>query len=891
MTEFRPRRSIDLDGRWEFVTDPTESGIDDGWMDPAMEWPDQAQTVDVPLAWEELDEFREYTGRAWYRRTFTLETPLGDRDAILRFGAVDYKSVVWVNSRKVGTNEGGYLPFEFDVTDAITEGENTVVIAVTDPDDVSEIPHGKQGDPWYTRVSGIWQSVGLDLRPPARVTDVWVTPDLSTDTATVEVDVQPGPHDRADIDIHMRARNQDGKAVAEATTGGTSPVEAVLSFDSPDYWSPDDPTLYELEIELLVDGTTFDSLTEPFGLRSFDTDGRQFLLNEEPITMRGVLEQGYYPDTLYRPGDPDTFEQEVAIAKELGFNLIRKHIKPAHPEFLEAADRLGMLVWEEPASPTLSTENSRAAVREQLLGMVDRDYNHPSVVVWSIYNEEWGFGHANGEETLWTDESKQQYLADQYRDLRERDPTRLVCDNSGWAHVGTDINDFHRYFVSPDRAEEWSTDLDHICHHPYDNYATRAFDDKGAPIVLSELGTWGFCDVPALRAHYGGDPPWFTHEYLTEEFKRPAGVDERFRSTDLSAVFDDYEALADAWQQREYVSLKHILEEVRTHEEVAGYVLTELSDIEWEFNGILDYRREQKNFHDEFAAVNAPIAVVVDLDSHVVYDEDALSVGVTVVNDTDEELSGTVEWSLSDRSGSATLSVPSHAVASLDEAITLESPKAESVTRETLSTTFDSTDSTVSTTEPITIVPAQALPTPDATVFAEGTLASRLTRRNVSVTHDLENADLAIVEQITDDVESFADAGGAVIHAPSGDGRMANEGPFDYHHLPEHESWSESASFLYTDSPIFEDLCPGSRLGWAFENVYPFAVATDLDPNTDKIHAGYVEGWLANWASPLVTRSYGDGSVTAFTFRVRDHYADHPVATLVVDRLLAELSQ
>lgn len=162
--------------------------------------------------------------------------------------------------------------------------------------------------------------------------------------------------------------------------------------------------------------------------------------------------------------------------------------------------------------------------------------------------------------------------------------------------------------------------------------------------------------------------------------------------------------------------------------------------------------------------------------------------------------------------------------------------------------------------------------------------------RGVSVTHDIESADIAITEQCSDEAEQFAADGGVLVHVPGSDGRMTGGGPFDYHRVPERESWIEAAGFLYSGSPLLEDLCVDRRLGWAFEGLYPFAVATGLDPDSDVIHAGYVQGWLANWGSPLVTRSFGDGSITALTFRLRDDYADHPVATLVVDRLLARLA-
>ena len=881
------RRSVSLDGEWTFVTDPNEVGHEEGWMEADATWPERARTVPVPTAWEEFDEFRDYTGKAWYRTTVSLDDA-GEYDAILRFGAVDYETTVWVDGQPVGDHRGGYLPFEFDVTDQLTPGEHTVTVAVTDPADVLEIPHGKQGDPWYTRVSGIWQSVELRLRPPTRVTAVEVTPELNTDTAEVDLSVRAGPNELSDLTCVVRA-GRNGETVAEATTAAEDSVNAVLDFEDPDYWTPETPALYDLEV-LLRDGeTVVDRTTDQFGMRTFDTDGERFLLNGDPVTLRGVLEQGYYPKTLYRPSGPDTFEEEVAVAKELGFNLIRKHVKPAHPEFLECADRQGMLVWEEPANPTLYTDRSRAEVVDQARGLVDRDYNHPSVVIWSLYNEEWGIGHADGEETLWVDEEKQRFLADQTRALRERDPTRLVCDNSGWAHVTTDINDFHRYFVSPDRAEPWERDLDYIAHHPKDNYATSEFEDTDAPIVISELGTWGLGDLPALREEYGGDPPWFDHEFLTEAHKRPADVDRQFAATDLEDVFGDYEALSDAWQRREFVSVKHLLEAVRTRESVAGYVLTEFSDIEWEFNGILDYRREPKNFHDEFAAINDAVTVVADLDAHVVDAGEAVTGDISVVNDLNRRLDGTVTWTLDGESGTADLRVGANSVATAADAIDVVVEPDGRVDSHKLSVEFGAGERTAQAAESITSVDAAESEPPTGTVFARGQFASALAGHGADVTHLVERADVVVTGRITEDIETFAVSGGDVVQVPDSDGTMAPGGPFAFHDVPERESWVGAASFFYQDSPLFEGVS-GRRLGWELEGMYPSAVATDLG-DADEVHAGYVEGWLANWSSPLVTRPVGDGTVTALTFDVPAAYGDQPVATLLCHRLLSSLGE
>lgn len=886
-TDFRSSRS--LDGEWTFLTDPSESGVQNDWPEGERTWPDRARTIEVPHAWQELSDCREYTGRAWYTRTVELDrSELADHDAILRFGAVDYETTVWVNGTEVGTHRGGYLPFEFDVTSQLETGANTITVAVTDPEDLAEIPHGKQGDPWYGRVSGIWQSVHLDFRPPTRVTDIAVVPDVHTDTATIELSVRSNGRDLSGIQAVVEASRGE-TTVRETTTLDGERAELVLAFDDPAYWHPDDPALYDLTVHLRDGDEHLDRTTDYFGLRNFETDGEQFLLNGDPITMRGVLEQGYYPKTLYRPPDGETIADEIARAKDLGFNLIRKHLKPAHPAFLERADRQGILVWEEPANPMRYTERSRSEFRQQLWNLLDRDYNHPSVVVWSLYNEEWGIGHADGEETLWVDEQKQQFLADTYRELRERDPTRLICDNSGWAHVRTDVNDFHRYFVSPDQQTEWEADLDYISHHPADNYATTEFDDTDAPIVLSELGTWGFPDVPALREYYDGDPPWFDRPFPQEAHKRPAGIDRRFETSDLSAVFGTYESLAEAWQRREYVSLKHLLETTRTRPSVAGYVLTQLSDVEWEFNGLLEYQREPKRFSAAFDSINGPVIVVLDLDAHVLAPGEQLRADVAIVNDTGDRLDGTVTWSLAETTGSIDVDVDAHDVTRIQAAVETTVGLATPIERRELSAEFQSPATTTSTTEPVVVVDESRIQTPDVNVFAEGPVASRLAERGISVTHTLDRADVALTAEITDDVRALAEHGGDVVQIPGSDGSMAATSVFEYYDVPPAESWIRTTSFLYQDSPLFDQLSDTPRLGWELNGLYPLAVVTDLDRSRDTIHAGYVEGWLANWASPLVTRAVGDGTMTALCFPVSDTYGYHSVATVLSDRLLRQL--
>ncbi|WP_247004429.1 glycoside hydrolase family 2 protein [Halosolutus gelatinilyticus] len=884
------RHSRSLDGEWLFEVDPDGIGMTEGWQTELAMWLTEANPVDVPHIWQEDDGLRGYAGTAWYNRTFRIDpTELESKRVFVEFGAVDYWATVWVNGERVGENRGGYLPFEFEITDAITAGENALTVAVHDPEDLSEIPHGKQGDPWFTRVSGIWQSVTLAFRPDAYVSTAAVTPAPETDTAVVALDVDPGETDPAAIDAVVRAsRNGTTETIAVQPIGEGN--EAVLEFDDPAYWSPDSPALYDLEIVLEANGEVLDRYEDYFGLRTIERDGDGYRLNGEPIRLRGVLDQGYYPKTLYRPPDDGVFERELERVSELGFNLVRKHLKPAHPDFLAAADRKGILVWEEPANPARYTDRSKNEVKNELRRLVERDYNRPSVVIWSLYHEEWGIGHAESEETLWTDETKRTHLASLVETVREWDPTRLVCDNSGWAHVATDLNDYHWYCISPDRATEWIENLEHALHHRGDNYATQRWSDGDAPVVVSEFGVLSFPPLPALVDHYGREPAWFSHEFLSDPVKRPSGVQDRFVETGLDGVFETLEDLAESWQHRAIVSLEHILGEFRTRDEIAGFVLTQLYDTEWEVTGLLDYCRNEKSFYDDFAAINADVTLVATVDSHVAWAGAVRELEIALVNDTADRVVEEIEWEFDGRSETRQLSAPPHSVVELDP-VRISTPQVESVRTENV-TVRGLSETDLSLAEPIVVVPSPPRAPPEALVFATGALASRLASAGLDVTHRLTpDVDVAFVTDTTAEVVEFVSNGGTAVHVPDRQGEMQGTEFFEFRTLPRTDSWNNTASFFYQDSPLVDEFCSNRHLGWEFEDAYPYEIVADVAPDRDTVHVGYVRGWLADRGSPLLERSVDGGRVVACTFRVQTTAGSHPVVTGLLFGLVEYLAR
>ncbi len=879
MSAFTRESTVRLSSGWLFSIDPDNVGVDEGWYDPDIELPD-AHNVEVPHAWQEHDELREYTGTAWYRQSFSLNRDVEGR-MLLRFGAVDYEATVWVNGIAIGSNRGGYLPFVFDVTDALCTDENVVAVRVHDPEDVTEIPHGKQGDPWYTRVSGIWQNVSLVEVPETYVTSAQATPDLDADTVNIAITVASETEDNLRVRVSV---TQEGQTLGSAGGRLTDDEgEITVDLDDPTYWTPAMPALCEFEVELRTGDGAIDTYSDYFGMRTVSVKDGEWYLNGEPLCVRGALDQAYYPDTLYRPDGSISYRQEVEMAKELGFNLLRKHIKPAHPEFIELADRHGLLVWEEPANPDVFTERSKREVREQFEGMVERDYNRPSVIVWSLYNEEWGIGNDQTTSTpdeaarLWNDEDKQEYLSTFYTEARELDPTRLICDNSGWAHVNTDINDYHEYFVVPDRADAWRERLEAIGATPKANYATTKYDDpETAPIVISEFGTWGLPDVERLRGSSGGDPPWFTHGFL-DGLKRPEGIDDRFAESALSDAFDDLSSLATAWQHRELTSIEGIIRDMRNTAEVSGYVLTEFTDIEWEFNGVLDYRREPKRGLERFAAVNAPVTAWAVPRKRVHWDDDSLVADIVVVNDTPDTTPVTMEWEAFDHSETLDIEIAGNDIERIPRAIDVpiqpvDTPQMESVTVRLL-------EQDLTATSDVVVAPAGTA-VPDVTVAPDDEgLADALTRRG----YELATPDTADVTIRTG--ETGTEDGDDTLVLPDSGGDFGDVDDVAFATLPERESWNLCACFVAQTLFDGVDVVPG----WAFEDLYPYAYVENVKAD-DTIRVAYTEGWLANSGAISLTRRTADGTLGICSLRLVDGYGEHPMATAVLDRLLEQFA-
>lgn len=388
----------------------------------------------------------------WYERTFTVPAKWSGRRVLLHFGAVDWRTDVWVNGVSLGRHEGGFTPFEFDITPALQKGVNTLRVRVWDPTDAGTQPRGKQvyipSGIWYTPVTGIWQTVWLEAVPQQYIRSVVATPDLDRRTfrvAAATCGTQPG--DRVEAVL------LDG-GVKVASASALCGADAELYVASPKLWSPSSPHLYDLEIALVRGGRVLDRVTSYAAMRKFSTgkdrDGIVRLkLNNEPLFQFGPLDQGWWPDGLYTAPTDEALVYDIEKTREWGFNMIRKHIKVEPARWYWHCDRLGMIVWQDMPSGDQADrmpqwqdkkyftgeEKQRSAVseacyRKEWREIIDALRGFASIGVWVPFNEAWG-QFKTVEIAEWT---------------KAYDPTRLVNPASGGNHYPTgDMLDLHNY--------------------------------------------------------------------------------------------------------------------------------------------------------------------------------------------------------------------------------------------------------------------------------------------------------------------------------------------------------------------------------------------------------------------------------------------------------------
>ncbi len=431
------RQWQNLNGLWQFAVAERESAPPIGKQ--------LAQQILVPFPVESaLSGVMRSAERVWYRRTFTIPDAWQGKRVLLNFGAVDWDTTVWVNGRKVGGHRGGYDPFQFDISEALhPSGEQELIVGVYDPTDAGTQPRGKQVRKphgiWYTSTTGIWQTVWLEPVAQAHVTLLRIVPDLKAGVVRVSV---AGTGATDDQPVRLVALSSNDRV---ATATGVLGQTLELAIPDPHPWSPADPFLYSLKVSLGDVDRESDTIDSYFGMRDVSIGktaqgGTRLLLNGSPLFQFGPLDQGFWPDGLYTPPTDAAMKYDLEVTKRLGFNMVRKHVKVEPDRWYYWCDKMGLLVWQDMPSGDRSvapgkgeikrTADSAQQFESELTRMVDTHLNHPSIVMWVVFNEGWG-----------------QYDTPRLtRYTEELDPSRLVCGASGWNDMQTgDVHDIHVY--------------------------------------------------------------------------------------------------------------------------------------------------------------------------------------------------------------------------------------------------------------------------------------------------------------------------------------------------------------------------------------------------------------------------------------------------------------
>ncbi|MER3501450.1 MAG: hypothetical protein C4295_08280 [Candidatus Fervidibacterota bacterium] len=573
--DFERPQWLNLNGVWEFTFDPNDIGVKERWF--ALDAQPFPLRILVPFPWESRlsgIERKDYKGVAWYRRTFTLpngrkgkgqraEEEWKGKRIWLCFGAVDWHATVWLNGELVGEHEGGYSEFRFDISDKVRfDAPNWLVVRVVDLTD-HETPIGKQVEWWYTSTSGIWQTVWLEATGEVCVKKFRIVPlgdknHVPTGQVRFEIwlDWGMGQGARDAVTVEVRSPNRKFRAVQAKAKQGQEMVTLTVKVPNPRFWTPETPVLYDAEMVIRDAHSVLDTVRTYFGIRTVawgkERGARSMehsfvLLNGKPIYLRGALDQSFNPDGIYTAKSDEFLRRDIELAKAAGFNMLRIHIKADEPRRLYWADKLGILIQQDVPCFYRISERARRLFEKTLQDMMERDFNHPSIYCWTVFNEEWGIGNLQTAPR----EHRIDWVLKMVELVRQLDPTRLVQDNTGWAHLLTDLNSFHWYGRDVDGFRQSIRRINDEHIKPGDNWNYIAgYKQRGEPFVNNEFGYVSAGD---------GDSDW-------------------------------------SWGNL------FVVNAMRACEKLVGYTYTELTDIEWEHNGVYNYDRSPKEFGYDFWA-------------------------------------------------------------------------------------------------------------------------------------------------------------------------------------------------------------------------------------------------------------------------------------------------
>jgi beta-galactosidase/beta-glucuronidase len=557
---------INLNGQWDFEFDFGKSGRDRAFVENS----NFSEKILIPFCPESKlsgIEYKDFMAAVWYKRTFELPKEWTSLRTFIHFGAVDYEAEVWINGISAGKHKGGYSSFSFEITSLLNEGENTVVVCAEDDNRSGLQPRGKQSDIYYshgcdyTRTTGIWQTVWLESVPNTFVSELKITPDLNNGAFLIE-GIVTGCSKFGKVIIKAAFENSPVGQVSVNTSGNN--FTAFLSLSAVHPWDVSSPNLYDLEICLEAEDGSKDLIKSYAGLRSISLYKDAIHLNGKPVFQRLVLDQGFYPEGVYTAPSDEDLKNDILLSQAMGFNGARLHQKVFEERFLYWADKLGYLVWGEQGNWGLNITNAKGLERflPEWVEVLERDYNHPSIVGWCPFNETWDLNGTKQDDEV---------LRIVYETTKAIDKTRPVIDTSGNFHVVTDIFDVHDYDQNPENFKQRYEGL-----------------KNGDDVYVSFPDRQKYEKQPYFVSEYGGI--WWNPE---QKDVKSWGYGARPRSEE--EFINRYKGLTEALLQ---------------HPKMCAFCYTQLTDVEQEVNGLYTYNRKPKFNPATIKAINSQKAAI-----------------------------------------------------------------------------------------------------------------------------------------------------------------------------------------------------------------------------------------------------------------------------------------
>lgn len=554
--QFQREQWCNLNGEWDFAVDNERKGLENGWTSASS----LEDKIIVPFAPESSLSgvgHTDFITAVWYRREVEVPASWSGKKILLNFGAVDYKCSVYIDGERVGLHAGGTSSFSFDITSKVKAGGKFNLVVYAEDDTRSGVqPLGKQSTRreshgcFYTRTTGIWQTVWMEAVAPTGLRRVKIIPDVDNSQFVF----MPEYYDLADGQSLTVVLSDGGKKVASKTVTAAGASSVVLPVKKPKLWWPESPFLYDVKFIVKdKDGNTVDEVSSYAGLRKFHIEGRRMFLNNEPFYLRTVLDQGFYPDGIWTAPSDEALRADIELSKKAGFNGARLHQKVFEERFHYWADKLGYVTFGEASDWGCNRANPAAAyalVREWV-DNVNRDFNHPSIIGWTPMNEAWGVKPLDDYLRL---------NEDLFNITHLMDATRPVSTASGGSSYKTDIWTVHTYEQDPAVLK------------------TQLEFENGYP---KYMGQAPFKDVP-----YSGQP------YFVDEFGgikwNPAQQTDNVRTESWGY------GQAPRSLEEFYERLSGQVDAIVGNPDICGYCYTQFTDVEQEQNGIYFYDRSEK---------------------------------------------------------------------------------------------------------------------------------------------------------------------------------------------------------------------------------------------------------------------------------------------------------